>query len=83
MTDKVRFDDALERVLAFVRTHSQELGPVVIVRDLIGRFRLAVEHSTENPDVLASELHGDLGAFSPGSNQLFFLKEELLALQYI
>lgn len=76
----VRFDEALDRTLAFAREHLARLGgDVVIVRDLLGRIRLALGGEPEAPEALCGELQALLGAFSPGPAQLFLLRPEMLA----
>jgi CO dehydrogenase nickel-insertion accessory protein CooC1 len=78
----VRFDEALDRAVAFAREHRVDLGgEVVIVRDLLGRFRFALRDRAKPLDALAGELHARLGAFSPGASQVFLLRSEMLAPQ--
>jgi len=79
VTSKVRFDDAFERAVEFAHAHRSKLGPTVIVRDLLGRFRFAFEEELDDTAALAAELHAQLGAFSPGQSQLFMSRSEMLA----
>lgn len=76
----IRFDEALERAIAFARDHRARLGgEVVIVRDLLGRIRLALGGDAEGVEALAGELSALLGAFSPGVSQLFLPRAGMLA----
>ena len=57
----VRFDEALDRAIAFARQHRPEFGGcVVIVRDLLGRIRFALGAPTEGAEALSGELHAVL-----------------------
>lgn len=76
----IRFDEALSRALAFARAHLAALGGnIIIVRDLLGRFRFALDADLEVPEALASELHEYLGAFSSGPTQLFLIRSAMFA----
>jgi len=82
----VRFDDALQVVIEFVRA---KLGgsdvPLLIVRDLQGRVRIAVDNRQgtaefllpDKRENLAKELHVRLGAFSPGQRSIFMLASDM------
>ncbi|MBI4705857.1 MAG: ParA family protein [Deltaproteobacteria bacterium] len=75
----VRFDEALDRALTFCRQHAGGLGgDVVVVRDVVGRIRIATTEPARDVDVLARGLHALLGAWSPGVAQLFLAKPDLL-----
>jgi MinD-like ATPase involved in chromosome partitioning or flagellar assembly len=76
----IRFDEALDRTIVYVRQHLTRLGgDVVIVRDLAGRVRLALTRDVTAPDVIARELHSKLGAFSPGVEQILLQRETMFA----
>lgn len=76
----VRFDEGLDLAVAFARDHLAELGgDVVIVRDLLGRIRIALGGVPKEREALAGALHPQLGAFSPGAGQIFLVKSEMLA----
>lgn len=80
MKQRVRFDKALAEAIHFARAHLQELGgDVVIVRDLVGRIRLALSSSPPNITSLSGELDSLIGAFSPGRPQLFLVKDEMIS----
>jgi hypothetical protein len=83
----IRFDDAWAHARSVVEAHPQLAGNshVVLVRDLYGKVRLALD---DRADVaLASEVRADLlaafdqqlGAFSPGRNSLLLLASEMFA----
>lgn len=80
MAETVRFDHALDQAIAFVIEHVDELGgDVVIVRDLIGRIRLALANEAPEAEALGAKLHARLGAFSPGQTQIVLHRESVLA----
>lgn len=83
----VRFDQALtgaEKVIESEMTES--LDVIVIVRDVYGRIRVAIDdrkaHSStlkENLVRVTSKLHAALGAYSPGEQSLFLFASEMMA----
>lgn len=77
----VRFDEALELAVEFVRRERELLGDVVIVRDLAGRPRIVHASKLEPTprSELARRLHDELGAYSPGERALLTPSSELLA----
>lgn len=76
---KVRFDEAREAAVDFCRRHRDLLGSdTVLVRDIAGRIRIAVPSTLEVPGRVCEELHGLLGAWSPGIDSLFLVGSELL-----
>lgn len=85
MSTAPRFDDALEAALAWAERHADVLGgDVHLVRDIYGRIRVLPGGEAPVPTALAEELHGRLGAFSPGAagiilDRTYFTEEELAA----
>jgi CobQ/CobB/MinD/ParA nucleotide binding domain len=80
--ETVRFDEAWARANAFLGSHpALSTEQVVLVRDLYGRIRIALddrhpELALPDPDIrlsLAERLGGELGGFSPGTSSLFLL----------
>ncbi|HEY0484436.1 MAG TPA: AAA family ATPase [Kofleriaceae bacterium] len=60
--------------------HLDDLGrEVVIVRDLFGRIRIALGNDAVVADELGDELHGLLGAFSPGATEVVMQRASLIA----
>lgn len=62
----VRFDAALRDALELLRTRKDQLagaGRIVIVRDLLGRIRLAFEHALVLPADIEGELREAAGPF--------------------
>lgn len=86
-----RFDDAHAAAGAFVREHlAGLLGSVVVVRDLYGRLRIAVDDRLPaaamdkvGRDALAEALHTRLGRFSPGARDIFLHASEMLVPQEV
>ncbi len=75
----VRFDEALDAALAFCRRHRQQLGDdPVLVRDIVGRIRLATPNHLDQPQAFWDELHGLLGGWSPGPTGLLLTGSDLL-----
>ena len=76
---KVRFDDALQNAQNFIQARKDELGTdVVLVRDLLGRIRIAVAIERNDRHLeLSRELHLSLGAFSPGEESIFLYRGEM------
>lgn len=82
----IRFDEAWERANEFLRQRP-ELGSsrVVLVRDLHGKVRIALDDrgaevlSGEERTALAASLALELGAFSPGTSDLFLLASKMFA----
>lgn len=82
MTAKVRFDSALEHALELVRAHLSQLGgSVVVVRDLMGCIRVAVENDAglnkAQLDAFRAEFSSRLGAFAPEPQEVLLLRSEL------
>lgn len=78
----IRFDSAYRRAEDFVREAlSGFTGATVLVRDLQGRIRIALDDreaseglpTPEHRDELARKLHELLGAYSPGQKSIFML----------
>lgn len=66
----IRFDDAFDAALALIRGAPPELigaGKVVVIRDLYGRIRLAVQHRTDALDVLVAQLATVTGRYHAGA----------------
>jgi hypothetical protein len=75
----VRFDQALEVALAFCRQHRAVLGDeTVVVRDIVGRIRIATAAAIAAGSTLWDELHDVLGAWSPGITGLHLVGSDLL-----
>jgi hypothetical protein len=84
VTALVRFDEALDRVIRYVVEHLDKLGrDVVIIRDLLGRIRIALGNDVPGPAELGDELHSLLGAFSPGATEIVMQRASLLAPEAI
>ncbi len=67
----VRFDEALAAAVRFCRTHRGQLGAdAVLVRDVVGRIRVATPDHLDLPQAFWDELHGLLGGWSPGPTSL-------------
>lgn len=80
MTAPIRFDEALDRTVRYAVEHLDDLGrDVVIIRDLFGRIRIALNSDASAAEALASELHSLLGAFSPGAADVIMRRASLLA----
>ena len=61
----VRFDEALDAAVDFCHRYRQQLGDdVVLVRDIVGRIRLATPSRLDQPQALWAELNGLLGGWS-------------------
>ena len=83
----VRFDDAWARANKIVGSHpSLSSGNVVLIRDLLGKIRIALNDregnvipSPEEQAVLADALDSELGRFSPGRESLFMLASKMFA----
>ncbi|MEW6282497.1 MAG: P-loop NTPase [Candidatus Eremiobacterota bacterium] len=77
----VRFDEAWSLARAWVEANLAPAHPI-LVRDLYGRIRLAVDdeagYPLPSPEAL-KELHAALGAFSAGAESLLLVKSEMLA----
>lgn len=80
----VRFDQSLKEAIDFVRANRAALGSnkPLLVRDLHGRISIALNDEDPGLDVahvrsLLSKLHGQLGPYSPGEQELLILKSEL------
>jgi hypothetical protein len=75
----VRFDEALAAAIDFCRRHRQHLGDdPVLVRDIVGRIRLATPNRLDQPQALWDELHGLLGGWSPGPAGLLLTGSDLM-----
>jgi len=73
----VRFDEALKRAIEFVDKRKGELGePIVLVRDLYGRIRIAIRKRPDLPtnglEAIGKALREQLGAFGPGTDPFLF-----------
>jgi hypothetical protein len=87
MADRtVRFDEAWARANIFLSSHpALDASFVVLVRDLNGRLRIALDdrnpqHRIPDPQerqALAERLAEELGAFSPGASSLFLLASDM------
>jgi len=76
---RVRFDEAFMRAADFCRAHIEQLGPdPVLVRDVVGRIRIATSGHPTLSKSLLEELHGLLGAWSSGIDGLLLVGSELL-----
>lgn len=80
----VRFSEAFDAAIEWVDAHRKELGETVIVRDLQGRIRLALEKAesalqSNEWETLEHELRGQLGGFSPPKGQVFLYREQMVA----
>jgi hypothetical protein len=76
---RVRFDQALEWALAFAAEHREVLGgDMVVVRDIVGRIRLACAARPKNAEELAAKLHLLLGAFSVGKDGVLLFRDEMM-----
>lgn len=84
-TSTVRFDEALVRAITFAKQERGHLGDVVIVRDLAGKPRLVYSSMLEPAlhTELATRLHGELGAYSPGTQAVLTPSSQLLAADEI
>jgi cellulose biosynthesis protein BcsQ len=75
----VRFDEALVAAMDFCRRHRQQLGDdPVLVRDVVGRIRLATPNRLDQPQAFWDELLGRLGGWSPGPAGLLLTGDDLL-----
>lgn len=75
----IRFDEARTACEAFCRSHRKDLGPgAVIVRDVLGRIRVATPAAPDLPHAFWDELHALLGGWSPGAADLLLAGSELL-----
>lgn len=88
--DKIRFDQAWARADELLRRHRELHRPeAILVRDLYGRIRLAIDDREKKildparRDKLAIELHSRLGAFSPGAGSIFLFASRLFAPEEI
>jgi hypothetical protein len=85
----VYFDEALRRAIDFAVRHAQELGGTpLLVRDIYGRIRMAIDDRPPAPPLepaalepLAAKLHQVLGAYSHGDTveDIFLLGRQLIA----
>jgi CobQ/CobB/MinD/ParA nucleotide binding domain len=84
----VRFDQAWARANAFVSAHPDlDANHVVLIRDLYGRIRVALDDRNlqggiPGPEArrgLAESLDKELRVFSPGTSSLFLLASEMFA----
>jgi hypothetical protein len=76
---KVRFDAARDAAVDFCRRHRDLLGDdTVLVRDIVGRIRIALFSPLALPQAICEELDGILGAWSPGIGSLLLVGSELL-----
>jgi hypothetical protein len=83
----VRFDEAWRRATALIRDRLGAVGDrVVVVRDVLGRVRIAFDDRGEaipavEPELarLADELHATLGAYSPGRDSLVLRARKMFA----
>ncbi len=82
----IRFDEAWSRAQGFMERHPElSSAKPVLVRDLAGRIRLALDDRSgqvppENVrQALATELDEQLGSFSPGTSSLLLLASHLFA----
>jgi CheY-like chemotaxis protein len=81
----VLFEQALQRAIEFAKNHQEALGtPVLLVRDLFGCIRIAVEKS---PDETTRAVHEQLAAifaeslqhYAPPPDAVFLYGDELFA----
>lgn len=85
MSAAPRFDDALEAALSWTERHADALGGNIhLIRDIYGRIRVLPGGDGAIPATLSNELHGLMGAFSPGAagvilDRAYFTEEELAA----
>lgn len=83
----VLFDEALKRAVQFVRQHFANLRkPVLLVRDVYGRLRIALDDrnaciDSSALDSLVEAWSDELGAYSPGDTaaDVFLLASHLFA----
>lgn len=81
---KVRFDRALEEAKDLCRRHRAILGDrTVLVRDVVGRIRVATPDRVEGPEGFWADLDARLGAWSPGVSSLALVGSELLSPEAI
>lgn len=74
---KVRFSQALNNAKEVLSRHRDVLKPpVIVVRDLYGRIRVALEAEPTDKQV-AEELHRALGGYSPGPDNVFLDKKDM------
>jgi len=79
----LRFDDALVRATAIIRAHRASLvaaGRMRLVRDLLGRSRLVVEHRIESLDAVDTKLAAELGAYFAGPS---LVADEMVAPEIV
>jgi hypothetical protein len=75
----VRFDEALNVAVDFCQRRRQQLGDdLVLVRDIVGRIRLATPNGLAQPEAILAELHNRLGGWSPGVTGLLLTGSDLL-----
>ncbi|SEH09241.1 KGGVGR-motif variant AAA ATPase [Candidatus Venteria ishoeyi] len=81
----VLFEHALQQAINFVQTHQADLGkPVLLVRDLFGRIRIAIERSPDEPTSivhtqLAKTFSDTLQNYSPTPDAVFIYGNDLFA----
>lgn len=85
-SDFVRYDEARRIAREFLAEHAELLRPeVVMVRDLRGRIRIALDDRADFPLVAddlrewGRELDRRLGGYSPGAGSIFLRASELFA----
>lgn len=84
MTTVVRFDVALDRAIEFARKNLALLGgEVVIVRDILGKIRFALNKAKPEHVQARLELATQLGAFGASVSELFMYREDLVAPEAI
>jgi len=85
---RIRFDQAWERANTFLGRHPElHSEGVVLVRNLYGIIRIAIDDRTEAGTVpsaeernfLAEQFHHQLGAWSPGASSVFLLASQTFA----
>jgi CheY-like chemotaxis protein len=82
---KILFEQALQRAIEFAKSHEVELGtPVLLVRDLFGRIRIAMETSPDEPTLfahkqLAAAFSESLQNYAPVLDAVFLYGNELFA----
>jgi MinD-like ATPase involved in chromosome partitioning or flagellar assembly len=75
----VHFNQGLENVLGILDGYRDSLPPtVIIIRDLYGRIRLALDtENIQNQDRISQDLHKAMGHYSPGTDNIIMFKNDL------